>query len=286
MPQTSSLLGPVAKDLGLIRRGGLNLLGLGLILTVLALSGLAPLIAPYGPEERIREHAHQSPSLTHLLGTDEDGGDIFSRILWAMRLDLGIASFVVVSAVAIGAAVGTISGFIGGRVDELFMRVTDVFLALPGLILAMSIAALLGRNLTNLILALVAVWWTSYARLVRGQVIVEKEKPYVEAVRSIGASRARIMLRHILPNSFHPIMVSATLDFGTVILTASALSFIGFGVQPGAAELGRMIADGRNYLFQSPWIVAFPGLAILMVALGFNLVGDSLRDILDPRMRR
>ena len=166
------------------------------------------------------------------------------------------------------------------------MRITDIFLAFPALILAMTIAAALGRNLTNLTIALIIVWWPAYARLIRGQVLSEREKLYVEAARAVGAPTRRIIFRHVLPNSIYPLLVNATLDLGGVILTAAGLSFIGFGAGAGIAEWGRMIADGRNYLFQSPWMATFPGLAILPSALAMNLVGDGLRDVLDPRLRR
>jgi len=150
----------------------------------------------------------------------------------------------------------------------------------------MTIAAALGRNLTNLTIALIIVWWPAYARLIRGQVLSEREKLYVEAARAVGAPTRRIIFRHVLPNSIYPLLVNATLDLGGVILTAAGLSFIGFGAGAGIAEWGRMIADGRNYLFQSPWMATFPGLAILLSALAMNLVGDGLRDVLDPRLRR
>ena len=228
----------------------------------------------------------EPPSMKHLFGTDESGGDIFSRVIWGTRIDLAIAFSVVMMAIALGASVGAVSGFIGGKTDEVLMRVTDVFLAFPGLILAMTIAAALGRNLTNLTIALIIVWWPGYARLVRGQVLSEREKLYVEAAQAAGASRRRVIFKHVLPNSIYPLLVNATLDLGGVILTAAGLSFIGFGAGAGIAEWGRMIADGRNYLFQSPWMATFPGLAILLSSLSLNLVGDGLRDVLDPRLRR
>jgi peptide/nickel transport system permease protein len=199
---------------------------------------------------------------------------------------LAIALIVVLCAAAIGSGLGAFSGFKGGKIDEVLMRVTDVFLAFPGLILAMAIAAALGRNLANLTIALVLVWWPPYARLIRGQVLSEREKLYVEAARASGATTTRTIFRHVLPNSIYPLLVNATLDLGGVILTAAGLSFIGFGAGAGVAEWGLMIADGRNYLFESPWMATFPGLAILLSSLSLNLVGDGLRDVLDPRLRR
>jgi peptide/nickel transport system permease protein len=227
-----------------------------------------------------------TPSWKHLFGTDVSGGDVFSRVIWGTRIDLTIAIVVVLSASVVGSAIGAFSGFKGGKIDEVLMRVTDIFLAFPGLILAMAIAAALGRNLGNLTIALTVVWWPPYARLIRGQVLSEREKLYVEAARAAGASPMRIIFRHVLPNSIYPLLVNATLDLGGVILTAAGLSFIGFGAGAGVAEWGLMIADGRNYLFESPWMATFPGLAILFSSLSLNLVGDGLRDVLDPRLRR
>ena len=270
----------------LLRQSPLVVAGFILMFAFIAMAVFAPWIAPYGPEERIWESKLQPPSSQHIFGTDESGGDIFSRIIWASQLDLAIAVTVVGTAMAIGSAMGAVSGYLGGKTDEVMMRITDIFLAFPALILAMTIAAALGRNLTNLTIALIIVWWPAYARLIRGQVLSEREKLYVEAARAVGAPTRRIIFRHVLPNSIYPLLVNATLDLGGVILTAAGLSFIGFGAGAGIAEWGRMIADGRNYLFQSPWMATFPGLAILLSALAMNLVGDGLRDVLDPRLRR
>ncbi len=270
----------------LLRQSPLVVLGFILVAVVVFMALSAPWIASYGPEERLWPDRLQAPSAKHWLGTDESGGDVFSRIVWGARLDLYTAAVVVGVAALVGSAVGAVSGFIGAKTDEAIMRVTDVFLAFPGLILAMTVAAALGRNWTNLMIALMVVWWPGYARLIRGQVLSERERLYVEAARAVGSPRRRIIFRHVLPNSIYPLMVSATLDLGSVILVAAGLSFIGFGAGAGIAEWGRMIADGRNYMFQSPWMATFPGLAILITSVSFNLVGDGLRDVLDPRLRR
>ncbi|NWF95573.1 MAG: ABC transporter permease [Candidatus Thorarchaeota archaeon] len=223
----------------------------------------------------------------HIWGADENGGDIFSRIVWAAQVDLRLSVTIVVVAVVIGAMIGAVAGYYGGKIDELMMRVTDIFFAFPGLILAMAIVMALGqRNLENISLALMVTWWPVYARLVRGQVLTEREKLYVEAARSVGASDMRILLVHILPNTFQPLIVQATLDTGGVLLTAAGLSFIGFGAQAGVAEWGLMISTGQLYLTEAPWMSLYPGLAILMTALSFNLVGDGIRDIFDPKLRR
>ncbi|MDF1541153.1 MAG: ABC transporter permease, partial [Candidatus Thorarchaeota archaeon] len=223
----------------------------------------------------------------HIWGADNYGGDVFSRIIWGAQTDIRIALTVVAVALSIGAVIGAASGYYGGKLDELVMRITDVFFAFPGLILAMAIVMALGqRNLDNISIALMITWWPAYARLVRGQVLSEREKLYVEAARSVGASDTRILLFHIIPNTIQPVIVQATMDIGGVLLTAAGLSYIGFGPPVGTPEWGLMIASGQEYLLSAPWMSTFPGLAILVTALAFNLVGDGIRDILDPKLRR
>lgn len=231
------------------------------------------------------QYLEQDPR-THYFGTDSIGGDIFSRCLWALQLDLLLAIWVVFAAIIIGTIIGATAGYFGGWVDQLTMRVTDIFFAFPGLILAMAIAAALGQSMFNLSIALIAVWWAGYARIARGQVLSEKNRLYVEAAKAVGLSNTRIIFRHVLPNSIYPLLVAATLDLGGVVLTAAGLSFIGFGANPGDAELGRMIADGRNYFIAAPWVVFFPGIVIFLIVLAFNLIGDGIRDVMDPKIRR
>ena len=223
----------------------------------------------------------------HYWGTDDTGGDVYSRIVWAASTDLRISVTIVIVAITAGAVIGAASGYYGGKLDELVMRITDIFFAFPGLILAMAIVMALGeRNLDNIALALMITWWPVYARLVRGQVLAEREKLYVEAARSVGASDSRILFTHIIPNTFQPLIVQATMDTGGVLLTAAGLSYIGFGPPAGVAEWGLMISTGQQFLTIAPWMSMFPGLAILVTALAFNLVGDGIRDILDPKLRR
>jgi peptide/nickel transport system permease protein len=255
-------------------------------MTAAIVSILAPFIAPYAEQQRFWYLRKVAPGGPFMLGTDQYGSDVFSRLIWGLRLDLWTALIVVMISVVIGISLGAFSGFMGGVTDEVLMRITDIFLSFPALILAMAISAALGRSWTNLIIALVVVWWPSYARVIRGQVLVEKEKLYVEAARSVGAGRMRILFRHVLPNSIFPLLVSITLDIGGVMLVLAGLSFIGFGAEAGAAELGIMVADGRAEMFTSPWIAIPPGLVMLITAVGFNLIGDGLRDVLDPRLRR
>jgi len=270
----------------LLRHSTLAMLGIVIVAGIVIMTVFAAFIAPYGPEVRVWEDKFQFPGPQHLFGTDDRGGDIFSRVVYGYQLDLSISISVVIIAATIGTIAGSIAGFLGSRFDEGIMRITDVFLAVPSLILAMAFGAVLGRTPVNLAIALALTWWPVYARLVRGQVLVEKQKLYVEAARAAGGGPLRVLFRHVLPNSIYPILVNATLDLGAVVLTTASLSFLGFGVEPGVAELGRMVADGRAYVFTYPWVVAFPGFAILFGSLGFNLVGDGLRDILDPRLRR
>jgi peptide/nickel transport system permease protein len=223
----------------------------------------------------------------HIWGADQEGGDVYSRIIWASRVDLRISIAIVLVAIASGSLIGAAAGYFGGKLDEIVMRVTDIFFAFPGLVLAMAIVMALGvRSLDNIALALMVTWWPVYARLVRGQVLSEREKLYVEAARSIGASDSRILLSHILPNTIQPLIVQGTLDTGGVLLTAAGLAFIGFGPPAGAAEWGLMISTGQQLLLSSPWMSLYPGLAILITALAFNLVGDGIRDIMDPKLRR
>ncbi|MFW9788791.1 MAG: ABC transporter permease [Candidatus Thorarchaeota archaeon] len=223
----------------------------------------------------------------HIWGTDNYGGDIYSRIIWGAQEDLRIALSVVMVALSVGAVIGAASGYYGGKLDELVMRITDIFFAFPGLVLAMAIVMAIGvRSLTTISFALMITWWPTYARLVRGQVLSEREKLYIEAARSSGASDTRILFSHILPNTIQPVIVQATMDIGSVLLVAAGLAFIGFGPPIGTPEWGMMIARGQNYILSAPWMTLYPGLAILVTALAFNLVGDGIRDIMDPKLRR
>jgi len=220
------------------------------------------------------------------IGSDGFGRNLLSMIILAIPLDLSIALEIVGSALAIGILLGAVAGFLGGWVDELILRITDIFFAFPFLILALVFAAVLGRTVGNLELAILLVWWPVYVRLIRGQILSEKNKAYVEALRAVGVGRARVLFYHLIPNSIYPLLVQATLDIGGVILTFSALVFLGFTPTPALPELGNLAADGINQIFTAPWLLVIPGLVILLISLSFNLVGDGLRDVLDPRLRR
>ena len=238
-------------------------------------------IINWGPGAAI----YEGPEFLYL-GADGYGRDLLKMIILAIPLDMENAFIITVAAAAIGVTIGAIAGYVGGRIDEAILRITDIFFAFPGLILALVFAAILGRTIPTLRLAILLVWWPTYVRLMRGQVLSEKEKSYVEALRALGAGHLRILFRHILPNAIYPILVQATLDFGGVILTFSALMFLGFSPSPALPELGNLASDGYFHVFDAPWLILFPGLTMLIIALAFNLVGDGLRDVLDPRLRR
>ena len=268
-----------------ILRSPLTVAGLALML-FFALSGLlAPVIAPADPLDQDLSFRLKPPSPAHWLGTDQLGRDVLSRILFGTRISLTIGLVVVGSAGTFGTLVGLVAGYRRGLVDEALMRVTDVFLAFPALILAMAIAGALGPSLNNAMIAIAVVTWPVYARLARGQVLSLREREFVEAARALGASPGRIIWRHLLPNSLAPILVQASFDMGGAILSAAGLSFIGFGAQPPTPEWGVMISEGRKFISTQPWLSLFPGLAILLTVTAFNFIGDGLRDTLDPRLR-
>ncbi|MBX0328204.1 ABC transporter permease [Oscillochloris sp. ZM17-4] len=262
------------------------IIGLVIIIIFVALAALAGLLSPYPPlEQHISDSLH-APSLDHLFGADKLGRDVFSRILYGARISLFTGLSVVLIAASVGTLIGTVAGYIGGWWDEAIMRITDIFFAFPSLILAMAIAGALGPSLQNALIAVAVVSWPVYARLVRGQVLVLRDQEFVQAARAIGVGDAGILLRHILPNTLSPLLVQASFDMGGTILAVSGLSFIGFGAQPPTPEWGVMISEGRNYITAQWWLTLFPAISMLLVVTGFNLVGDGLRDILDPRLNK
>jgi peptide/nickel transport system permease protein len=220
------------------------------------------------------------------LGTDLYGRSLLEMIVLAIPVDLQIAFTVVASAVVIGVLFGGVAAYVGGVLDEVILRVTDIFLAVPGILLAIVLLVVLGRTIPVLTAAVLITWWPYYVRLARSQVLGEKEKPYVERLRAMGAGGPRILFRHVVPNSIYPILIQATIDVGAVILTVSALMFIGLTPDPKFPELGNLAKEGIQYIFTAPWMIIFPGLTLLLISVGFNLLGDGIRDVFDPRLRR
>lgn len=268
-----------------LRRSPLTLVGLAMILIVLLAVTVGPLLLATDPNRIDLRARLSAPSVLHWFGTDEVGRDIFARILHGGRISVGIGFFVVIVSASIGTLLGGLSGVVGGKVDALVMRVMDIVLSVPSLVLTMALAASLGPSLWNAMLALALVRIPAYVRLARAQTLTIREAGYVRAARSFGASPLQILRWHVAMNAMPPISVQATMDVGATILMAAALSFIGLGAQPPAAEWGAMIAVGRNYILEQWWYSAFPGVAILFTAVGFNLFGDGLRDMLDPKQK-
>ena len=260
-------------------------IGLAIAVLFLLLTVAAPLIAPYDPYDQDLSSALTAPSADHWFGADQYGRDVLSRVMYGTRTAL--IAIVVAGGLALttGGTLGLIAGFMGGRTDSAIMRLVDVLLAFPYLLLALIIVAALGPSLTNSIIAIGIIYTPQYARLMRGQVLAVQNADFVWAARSVGATPRRVMLRHVLPNSFSPVAVMATLQAGSVVVETAGLSFLGLGAQPPSPDWGALLADGHSYFLSAWWIATFPGLAIFLVVLGFNLIGDALRDQLDPRRR-
>lgn len=263
--------------------GGVIALGFVVIAAVMKLTGIS--LLPYNPLTISMPHALQPPSLAHWFGTDSLGRDVFSRVLAAFPIDALVSFTVVISALILGLVMGSLAGYRGGLVEEVIMRITDVFLAFPGLVLALAIAIDLGPNTYNSILALTPVWWPYYTRLARGEALNLKSQDFVLASRAVGQRTRHILLRHIIPGILPVMLVYATLDVGNVLITFSVLSFIGVGAQPPAPELGLMVVQDEQYLLQAPWVVLAPSFIIFIIAIGYSMFGDKLRDALDPRVR-
>ncbi len=254
------------------------LFGGGICLLLLVCAAFAPWITPYDPVAQDLMGRLAAPGADHLLGTDALGRDILSRIIYGSRVSLYVGVVTVVVSVIIGTLVGAVAGYKGGWVDEGTMRVVDVFLAFPGILLAIALTAVLGPSLHNVILALCIMGWVGYARLVRGQVLLARELAYVEAARATGCSAMRVMVRHILPNVFGPVVVEATFAMAGAIVAEAGLSFLGLGTQPPTPSWGAMLAEGRQFILTAPHLTIWPGVAILLSVLGINLLGDVLRD--------
>lgn len=270
-----------------LKRNKVALLG-ALIVAILLFTALAaPLIAPYDPinDGSLKERL-QPPGAKHWLGTDKLGRDIFSRIVFGARISVEIGVISVGIALVVGTLMGALGGYYGGWLDSILMRIVDIMLAFPSVLLAIAIMAVLGPSLENAMIAIGLVNVPTFARVVRSTVLSVKATEYIEAARAIGSRDGRIIFRHILPNCIAPIIVTATLSIGTAILDAAGLSFLGLGAQPPTPEWGAMLADTRDLLLKAPWVAIFPGIAIMLNVLGFNLLGDGLRDALDPRLKQ
>jgi peptide/nickel transport system permease protein len=264
----------------------LAMLGLAIVVTLLLVAAFAPWLATHSPTAQSLTDRLQPPSATHWLGTDELGRDIYSRIVHGSRLTLYVVGLVVIIVGPVGLAVGTIAGYLGGWVDTVLMRITDIFLAFPRLILALAFVAALGPGIENAIIAIAFTAWPPYARMARAETLTIRQADYIAAARIQGAGPLRIIGRHVVPMCLSSVIVRLTLDMAGIILTAAGLGFLGLGAQPPLPEWGAMISTGRHYLLDQWWVATMPGLAIFIVSLGFNLLGDGLRDVLDPRADR
>ncbi|MEQ1953772.1 nickel transporter permease [Mesorhizobium sp. CN2-181] len=264
----------------------LALIGLAIIVILLLLAAFAELIAPYPPTVGDLRQGLLPPSAQHWFGTDDQGRDIFSRVVYGSRLTLYVIVLVAIIAAPVGLIVGTVAGYAGGWTDVVLTRITDIFLAFPKLILALAFVAALGPGIENAVIAIAITSWPPYARIARAETLTVRNSDYISAVRLMGASPWRIVLRHIMPLCISSLIVRVTLDMAGIIITAAGLGFLGLGAQPPLPEWGAMIASGRRFILDQWWVAAMPGAAILIVSLGFNLLGDGLRDALDPRGSR
>jgi len=273
----------------LLNRNRLQRVSLIVIVLLVLIAIFAPFIAPYpghaisdtNPDDKL-----QAPSSKYWFGTDELGRDMLSRVIYGTRISLQTALIAVGIALLIGVPLGAIAGGLGGVVDEIIMRITDVFLSFPPLLLAIAIAAFLGPNLRNAMLSIAISWWPWYTRIIRGQAVSIRERQFVRAARAIGTPKTSIIFKHILPNTFAPVIVQASMDIGGVILTIAALSFLGLGAQPPTPEWGLLISTSRTYFLNAWWYSTFPGIAIFITVLVFNLIGDGIREVLDPKTRK
>ena len=275
----------LVHDFGRLRHNVGALFGLCLVGFVVLVAIVGPFLMPYGPNDQVLRDALQAPSFSHPFGTDSVGRDILSRVVNGARISLLVAVLVLGVASIIGGTLGALAAFYGRWIDEIVMRVADVFFAFPQFILAMAIVAALGRGLQNAMLAVAFAYWPRYARLMRGSILSVKNELFVEAARAAGSSDRRLIVRHLLPHALAPMIVQGTMDAGIAILTTAALSFVGLGAQPPTPEWGAMVANGRDYITTAWWIPTFPGLFIAATVAGFMFLGDGLRDLLDPTLR-
>jgi peptide/nickel transport system permease protein len=282
----SSEVSDVKETLYLIKKSPMTMIGLAIILILVTVAIFAPYIAPYNPVTMNLDKRLAPPSKDNLLGTDELGRDILSRIIYGAGVALKIIFIVLAIDLPLGILLGLMAGYFGGWIDEIIMRIADIFMAFPRLILAMAIGTALGPNLKNTMIAIALTMWPVYARLARGETLSIKERTFIEAERALGSSNLKILVFNILPLCFSTLIVRATLDMGNIIRIAAGMSFLGLGAQPPTPDWGLMISSGRNFLINQWWVPTFPGFAILLTVFGFNLLGDGIRDISDPHLRR
>ena len=263
----------------------LALAGLGIVAFFIIMAILAPVIAPYSFKEQVLTDRMLPPSGDHWFGTDDFGRDIFSRIVYGARISLWVGFFSVLGSVVFGTILGIVAGYYGRWIDSIISRIFDIMLAFPSILLAIAVVAILGPSLQNALIAIAVINIPNFGRLIRSKVLSVKQEEYIMAARAVGMKDTRILFRHILPNSVSPVIVQATLAIATSIIEAAALGFLGMGAQAPTPEWGKMLADSKNYITQAPWTLFFPGIAIMLTVLGFNLMGDGLRDVLDPKMK-
>ncbi|MBR0584623.1 ABC transporter permease [Bacillus altitudinis MN12] len=276
----------ILESMKLFFQHKLAVIGTVIVFLFLILAIFAPLIAPYGINEQSLGERFSAPSAAHWFGTDDFGRDIFSRVVHGARISLWVGFFSVLGSVILGTLLGLMAGYGGKLLDAVISRLFDILLAFPSILLAIAIVSILGPSLQNALIAIAIINVPTFGRLVRSKVLSIKQEEYVLAAKAVGMSHRRIVLRHILPNSMVPVIVQATLAIGTAIIEAAALGFLGLGAQAPSPEWGKMLADARPYLVQAPWTLFFPGIAIMLTVLGFNLMGDGLRDTLDPKMKK
>ncbi|MFD1178699.1 nickel transporter permease [Paenibacillus puldeungensis] len=282
---TEKVSGPWRDAWRAFRKNKIAMAGLIMILFFILIALLAPVLAPYDYKDQQLADRLKPPSSEHWFGTDDLGRDLFSRVLYGARISLWVGTFSVLGSIVLGTALGILAGFYGKWIDMLISRLFDILLAFPSILLAIAIVAILGPSLQNALYAIAIVNIPTYGRLVRAKVLSLKNEEYITAARAIGMKNSGILLRHILPNSLTPIIVQGTLGIATAIIEAASLGFLGLGAQPPAPEWGKMLSDSRQFIATAPWTVLFPGLCILLTSLGFNLMGDGLRDAFDPKMK-
>ena len=268
-----------------LKKNKLAMFGLAIVIFLILIAVFAPFISPYDPISRIKEESSLSPSRIHLFGTDLLGRDIFSRVIYGSRISIEVGIVAVGISVIIGLFFGALAGYFGNVPDAIIMRFADIFFAFPYILGAIAIMTILGPGLINIFIAIGILGWASFARIFRGSILSIKNKEYIEAARALGASNYRIIIKHIFPNAFAPIIVYATMNVGTAIIVEAALSFLGLGVQPPTPAWGKMLSESLDYIDIAPWMMFFPGLAIVITVLGFVLLGDGLRDAFDPRLK-